>query len=79
MALFKHIKFTERFNFEFRAEAFNIFNHREWGYLAGQGGSAANNSNNLNSGTGTQNGSNFFHITTAHNPRILQLGAKLFF
>jgi len=79
MALFKHIRFTERLNFEFRAEAFNVFNHREWGYLAGQGGSAANNSNNLNSGTGTQNGSNFLHITTAHNPRILQLGAKLIF
>jgi hypothetical protein len=79
MALFKHIKFTERFSFEFRGEAFNVFNHREWGFLAGNGGSGASNSANLNSGTNSENGSNFLHITTAHNPRILQLGAKLIF
>jgi hypothetical protein len=79
MALFKHFKFTERFSFEFRGEAFNVFNHKQWGFIAGNGGSAASNSANLNSGTSTENGSNFLHITTAHNPRILQLGAKLIF
>ncbi len=30
MALFKHIKPTERTNIEFRTEAFNIFNHTQW-------------------------------------------------
>ena len=30
MALFKHFKFTETAAFEFRAEAFNIFNHTQW-------------------------------------------------
>jgi hypothetical protein len=79
MALFKHFKLTERFSFEFRGEAFNVFNHKEWGFLAGNGGSAASNSSNLNSGTNKEDGANFLHITTAHNPRILQLGAKLIF
>ena len=79
MALLKHFKFTERLGFEFRAEAFNVFNHREWGYLGGSGGSAASNSANLNSGTNTLGANTFLHITTAHNPRILQLGAKLIF
>jgi hypothetical protein len=79
MSLIKHFKFTERFNLEFRAEAFNVFNHTEWGYLGGGGGSGASNSANLNSGTGTFAGANFLAITTAHNPRILQLGAKLIF
>jgi hypothetical protein len=79
MALFKNFKLSERFNFQFRAEAFNIFNHTEWGYLAGDGGSGAANSANLNSGTNIFTGANFMNIMTAHNPRILQLGAKLVF
>jgi hypothetical protein len=79
MALFKHFAITERVGFEFRAEAYNIFNHREWGYIAGDGGSAASNSANLSSGTNTFGQANFLHILTAHNPRILQLGAKFIF
>ena len=79
MALFKHFKFTERLGLEFRGEAFNIFNHTEWGFLGGSGGSAAANSANLNSGTGTFGPDTFLHINTAHNPRILQLGTKLIF
>ena len=44
MALFKHFAITESMGFEFRAEAFNVFNHREYAWLGGDGGSAANNS-----------------------------------
>jgi hypothetical protein len=79
MALFKHFKITESMGFEFRAEAFNIFNHTEWGYINGDGGSAASNSANLNSGTAQFASSNFLQVLTAHNPRILQLGAKFLF
>jgi hypothetical protein len=79
MALFKHFAITERLGFEFRAEGYNIFNHREWGYIAGDGGSAASNSANLSSGTNSFGQANFLHIATAHNPRILQLGAKIIF
>ena len=43
MAVFKHFAIKESAAFEFRAEAFNVFNHTEWGYIAGGAGSAANN------------------------------------
>jgi hypothetical protein len=86
MALFKHFAIRESLAFEFRAEAYNVFNHSEWGALSGGSGSGANAVNSgtnvcsPNSGSnicGTSNG--FLFINTAHNPRILQLGAKLLF
>jgi hypothetical protein len=76
MALFKHFAFTERLGFEFRAEAFNVFNHTQWGPIGGDGGSAA-------SQVGASNNSfpsdSFGYVSSAHNPRILQLGAKFLF
>jgi hypothetical protein len=73
MALFKHFAITERLGFEFRAEAFNVFNHTQWGGIAGDSGSAGGSGNNgFPSGT-------FAYVSSAHNPRILQLGAKLIF
>ena len=79
MAIFKHFAITEHVGFEFRAEAYNVFNHTQLGFINGDGGSAAANSSNLNSGTAGQDSGNFLQVLTAHNPRILQLGAKLIF
>ena len=93
MALYKHFPIKERASLEFRAEAFNIFNHTQWGYIGGGGGSAANNSpiasftnsvgcyggSNLNAGDQSCAGSGFLSPNGAHNPRILQLGLKLSF
>jgi hypothetical protein len=79
MALFKHFAIKESISVEFRAEAFNVFNHTEWGYINGDGGSAASNSANLNSGTQNVGADTFLQVLTAHNPRILQLGAKFIF
>ena len=79
MSVFKHFAITEHMGFEFRAEAFNVFNHTQLGFINGDGGSGASNSANLNSGTQTLGGSNFLQVTSAHNPRILQLGAKFLF
>jgi hypothetical protein len=45
MALIKHFTVTESKYFEFRAEAFNVFNHTEFSYLGGDAGSASNNAN----------------------------------
>ena len=39
MALFKHFAIKESMAFEFRAEAFNIFNHSEWTGPSGDLGS----------------------------------------
>jgi hypothetical protein len=64
MALFKHFAIKENIAFEFRAEAFNIFNHTEWnGYP----------------GTFTVPAGDMFQYNGAHLARILQLGAKFIF
>ncbi|MGA9528762.1 MAG: carboxypeptidase regulatory-like domain-containing protein [Terriglobales bacterium] len=76
MALFKSFAVTESKHFEFRAEAFNVFNHTEWLAIYGDAGAAGNN---LSSNTNGYGAPNFFQFLAAHNPRILQLGAKFIF
>jgi hypothetical protein len=73
MALFKHFQVKESMGFEFRAEAFNVFNHTEWGAIAGDGGSAGGVGNN------TINQASTFYIGSVHNARILQLALKFIF
>jgi hypothetical protein len=79
MALFKHFKITESMGFEFRAEAFNVFNHTQWLPIAGDSGSAAANLGNANNTFSVNPGDGFLQVSSAHNPRILQLGAKFIF
>ena len=76
MALFKHFAIKEQAAFEFRAEAYNIFNHTQWLPVAGDSGSGA--SNNA-SGVNTFGSEGFLRTQGAHNPRILQLGLKFMF
>jgi hypothetical protein len=79
MAMFKHFVIKESMAIEFRAEAFNIFNHTEFGPLGGDQGGAAGSAG-FSSGTSTfVPGSNFLQVGTAYSPRILQLGAKFLF
>jgi hypothetical protein len=93
MAIFKHFAIRESLALEFRAEAFNVFNHTEWGYIAGDAGSAGGNGSftggsnsvgcygaNLNAGDPNSClTDNFLRPGAAHNPRILQLGLKFLF
>ena len=72
-ALFKRFKIREQIGFEFRAEAFNVFNHTQWGNIAGDSGSAGGDGNN------TIDTESFLRPTSAHNARILQLGLKFSF
>ena len=72
-ALFKHFKIREQMGFEFRAEAFNVFNHTEWGNIAGDSGSAGGDGNN------TLGSDSFLRASSAHNARIMQLGLKFSF
>jgi hypothetical protein len=84
MAMFKHFAIKESMAFEFRAEAFNVFNHPEW---SGFSGSMAC----PNPGTGAATisagdpscvapgGANLFEVNSAHLGRILQLGLKFLF
>jgi hypothetical protein len=93
MAIFKHFKVRESVSFEFRAEAFNVFNHTEFGYIGGDTGSAGNNSpvssfsNSVGCYAGPNNSANdpsclgggLLRPASAHEARILQLALKLIF
>ena len=74
---------TERASFEFRVEAFNIFNHTQWGAIAGDAGSGAgNNSSGTNVLTGSASddtGAGALQPSIVHSPRILQFGLKFLF
>jgi hypothetical protein len=83
MALFKNFAVTERASFQFRAEAFNVFNHTQWGAIAGDAGSGAgNNSSGTNVLTGdapSDVSAGALQPNIVHSPRILQLGLKFLF
>jgi len=95
MALLKRFAVTESKYFEFRTEAFNVFNHREYAWLGGDAGSAANNANgsgitsansigcyggaNNSAGDPSCLGNGLLQPNAAHNPRILQLALKFIF
>ncbi len=93
MALLKHFAVSESKYFEFRAEAFNVFNHTEFNWLGGDGGSASSNAGagNTSSTVVCYGGANnsagdpsclpgvLFRPGAAHNARILQLALKFIF
>lgn len=68
MALLKDTKITESMQLQFRAEAFNIWNHAQFYNPS----TAVGNINNTGAG-------GFGYITAAQNPRIMQLALKLLF
>lgn len=86
MALFKHFAIKENTAFELRAEAFNVFNHTEWGGFpgsmscpnpdSGAASTSAGDASCLGSGA---NAANFLQINGAHLARIWQFGAKFLF
>jgi hypothetical protein len=63
MALLKNTRITESMSLQFRAEAFNLFNHTNFQTV----------------GTTLTTTSTFGHVTAVRDPRILQLGLKLSF
>jgi hypothetical protein len=76
MALFKHFAIKEAAAIEFRAEAFNVFNHTEWAPIAGQAGAGANING---SSTNTIDTTGFLYAGGVHEARILQLALKIIF
>jgi hypothetical protein len=87
MSLFKHFKpFQERLDVEFRAEAYNVFNHTQ--FRITDPANPGNTGNNVINCYGSQSqlysagasgcltGNSFLHPVDAHDPRILQFGLK---
>jgi hypothetical protein len=78
MGLFKHFPLrSESRSIEFRAEAFNVFNHTQWEAL-NSGDSSSSDYTATCTGLCADSGT-FLRPTAAHNPRILQLGLKFLF
>ena len=78
MALFKQFVISENKAFEFRVEAFNIFNHMQWAFVNDQMncyGGSSNSAADPNCLVST----NFLHPSTSHRARILQFGLKFIF
>lgn len=73
VGLGKDFRFTEGVSFQFRAEAFNVFNHHQYGFdpftSTGIGAPIGNNPNNPG----------FGEVQAAHPGRIIQLGGKFVF
>jgi hypothetical protein len=65
LALLKAFDFTETMKLQFRAEAFNVFNHAQFNGPSG-------NVNNPGQG-------GFGYVTSANDPRIMQIALKLLF
>jgi hypothetical protein len=90
MSLYKHFKtLKERLDIEFRAEAYNVFNHTQ--FRITDPANPGNTGNNVINCYGTQTelysaggsgclaGNSFLHPVDAHDPRILQFGLKASF
>jgi len=69
MSVFKDFNFSERMRLQFRAEAFNVFNHTNF-ELPGANFLRVGVNNRINS-------SNFGQSAGTFNPRNLQFGLKL--
>jgi hypothetical protein len=86
MAMEKHFSLMERANLEFRAEAFNVFNHTQFRIYDPTLGNQANNTVSCYGATsysagdsGCLSDSSFLHPVNAHRPRTIQFGLKLDF
>ena len=93
MALLKHFRTSEGTSLEFRAEAFNIFNHTQFRIFNPDRGNNANNTvscyggatstagyiDAAPGGTNCLEGNAFLRPIDAHRPRTIQFGLKFFF
>jgi hypothetical protein len=92
VSLLKHFKVLGEREVEFRAEAFNIFNHTQFriydqahpgnsgnNVIGCYGGAATSYSAGGGGGVNCLTGSSFLHPVDAHDPRIVQFGLKFTF
>ena len=69
-SLFKNFDVKERLHFQFRAEAYNTFNHTQF--------STVNTSLTFNA-SGVNTNAQTGQVTATRNPRVMQLALRLMF
>jgi hypothetical protein len=79
MAVFKHFAIKESAAVEFRAEAFNVFNHTEWLPIAGEAGAGANINGSFTNTYSSPPTANFLYSGGVHEGRVLQFALKFLF
>jgi hypothetical protein len=77
--LSKRFAISERAGFDFKWEAFNVFNHTQFNQINNQ--SPGTNAIAMDTATpgAHLDSSNFLHLTGAHKPRIMQFGLRFYF
>jgi hypothetical protein len=83
MSLYKNISIKERARIQLRLEAYNVFNHTEWGTvnsaaIFNSAGKLINLPTQLG-GTGGRFGFGALNSNRPNSQRILQIGAKFYF
>jgi hypothetical protein len=71
LSLFKNFRFRERVGAQFRAEAYNAFNHTQF--------STVNTTPKWNYTTGAVTAAQFGQVTAARDPRVMQFAMRLSF
>ena len=79
MGLFKNIPVHEKISFQFRAEAFNIFNNVQWSGINSSISCYGGNPPYSAGDPGCVSTNSFLHPSGAHRARTLQLGLKFLF
>ena len=74
MSLFKNFNFTENMRIQLRFEAYNVFNHTQWGTINSDLSAPTPGTSFAGANAGSSG-----QITTARDPRLLQLGGKFYF
>ncbi len=70
ISLFKNISLRERLDIQFRAEAYNVFNHTQFSNV---------NTTPKFDAAGNQVNKQFGQVTAARDPRIMQFALRLRF
>ncbi len=74
MSLFKNFNFTENTRIQLRFEAYNVFNHTQWGTINEDLSAPTPGTSFAGANAGSSG-----QITSARDPRLLQLGGKFYF
>jgi hypothetical protein len=74
MSLFKNFNFTENMRIQLRFEAYNVFNHTQWGTINEDLSAPTPGTSFAGANAGSSG-----QITTTRDPRLLQLGGKFYF